>query len=68
MRKLSFLIFVLSLFINNANAGFTDPWYLMYRVSGGQITQILGPFNSQFECSSAKFNLPFGSTFLGCAQ
>lgn len=68
MTKLLAIIFALTFFIYNANAGFNDPWYLMYRVSGGQITQMLGPFNSQFECSAARFNLPIGSTYLGCAQ
>lgn len=51
-----------------SHAGINDPWYLMYKVSGGSIIQTMGPYRSQFECSGARFQLPLGATFIGCAQ
>lgn len=69
MKKLRLLLaLALVTFSCFSNAGFNDPWYLMYKVSGGTIVQTMGPFGTRMECMGAKYQLPFGSTFLGCAQ
>lgn len=55
-------------FTSLSQAGFNDPWYLQYRVSGGTIVKLMGPYQNEFECSAARFQLPFGAEFLGCVQ
>ncbi len=52
----------------NSMAGYGDPWYLVYHVSGGTINQTLGPFGTQFECTGARLSLPLGAVFVGCFQ
>ena len=49
-------------------SGINDPWYLAYRVSGGTLTQYMGPYQNRIACESARFQLPIGATFLGCYQ
>ena len=44
-------------------------WYLVYRVQGGTIQKVIGPFNTQFECEAAQYTkLPLGAEYIGCYQ
>jgi hypothetical protein len=44
-------------------------WYLVYKVQGGTIQKVIGPFNTQFECEAARYTkLPFGAEYIGCYQ
>ena len=58
----------LMLVAGNSFAGIGDPWYLAYRVDGGTIVQYQGPYQSVYECRSARYSLPFRAEFLGCYQ
>lgn len=62
------LIAFMMLFSLQSFAGIGDPWYLLYKVSGGTIVKTMGPYSSQLECFSAKLNLPLGAQFVGCEQ
>lgn len=64
MKKLVLLLLLSA----PAFAGINDPWYLAYRVSGGTLTQYMGPYQSQVACNGARFQLPIGAQFLGCYQ
>lgn len=66
LKALLGLFLLLTSFLSQAAYG--DPWYLMYKVSGGSLVQTMGPYSSKLECLSAKLNMPMGATFLGCAQ
>ncbi len=69
MKKLRLLLaLALVTFSYFSYAGIGDPWYLMYKVSGGTLMQRMGPYGSQVECMSARLDLPLGAQFLGCAQ
>ena len=54
--------------VSTASAGFNDPWYLAYQVSGGTLTKYLGPYSSKMECQGARYTLPFGAKYIGCYQ
>ena len=44
-------------------------WYLVYRVQGGTIQKVIGPFNTEFECEAAQYTkLPLGAEYIGCYQ
>ena len=66
MKKIAALALILV--TAAANAGIGDPWYLAYRVDGGTIVQYQGPYQSVYECRSARYSLPFRAEFLGCYQ
>lgn len=69
MKKVALVSAIVLLALSSRSfAGIGDPWFLMYKVSGGSIVQVMGPYSSQFECMGARFQLPIGAQFLGCAQ
>jgi len=44
-------------------------WYLVYKVQGGTIQKVIGPFNTEFECEAAQYTkLPLGAEYIGCYQ
>jgi hypothetical protein len=62
---LSFFIFSISY----AQGNFSAKWYLVYKVQGGTIQKVIGPFNTQFECEAAQYTkLPLGAEYIGCYQ
>jgi hypothetical protein len=71
MKKI-FLIIFLSFFIfsiSYSQSNFSAKWYLVYKVQGGTIQKVIGPFNTQFECEAARYTkLPFGAEYIGCYQ
>ena len=70
MRTLIFILAAVSLLSlsHPSKAGFNDPWYLLYKVSGGSLIKAMGPFSTKFECLSARYQLPIGAKFVGCEQ
>ena len=71
MKKI-FLIIFLSFFIfsiSYAQSNFSAKWYLVYKVQGGTIQKVIGPFNTEFECEAAQYTkLPLGAEYIGCYQ
>lgn len=58
----------IAIFSTSASAGVLDPWYLVYRVEGGVIQKVAGPFRMEAECQLARHFLPYGTEFIGCFQ
>ena len=38
-------------------AGIMDPWYLLYKVKGGDIIHTKGPYSSKIACQGSKWSL-----------
>ena len=71
MKKLILIlgIFVLSQTTLYSQYNLSAEWYLVYKVQGGTIQKVIGPFNTQFECEAAQYTeLPFGAKYIGCYQ
>ena len=71
MKK--FILIFGILFLNQttlySQSNFSAKWYLVYKVQGGTIQKVIGPFNTQFECEAARYTkLPFGAEYIGCYQ
>ena len=71
MKKL--ILIVLFLFFSQttlySQSNFSAKWYLVYKVQGGTIQKVIGPFNTEFECEAAQYTkLPFGAEYIGCYQ
>ena len=71
MKK--FILILGILFLNQttlySQGNFSAKWYLVYKVQGGTIQKVIGPFNTQFECEAAQYTeLPFGAKYIGCYQ
>ena len=52
----------------SVNAGFNDPWWLLYKVKGGQLIYKKGPYGGKYECLGDKYSLEFGHEFIDCVQ
>jgi len=52
----------------SSEAGYNDPWYACYVVSGGTLQKCIGPFKDQWTCRSYQWKIPFGSRWTGCKQ
>ena len=50
------------------NAGWDDPWWLLFRVKGGQLIQKKGPYKLQFECEADRIFLEPKFEFVACVQ
>jgi len=64
-------IFVLGaqlLLANKSEAGYNDPWYACYVVSGRELQTCKGPFDNKFSCGAERYNIPIGAKWLGCKQ
>ena len=70
MKKLRLIAALITIVTaSHSFAGFGDPWFLAYRVSGGTLTQYLGPYDSKLDCQSSKLtDLPMFAKYLGCYQ
>ena len=71
MKKLILILGIL--FLNQttlySQGNFSAKWYLVYKVQGGTIQKVIGPFNTQFECEAAQYTkLPLGAEYIGCYQ
>ena len=71
MKK--FILILGILFLNQttlySQGNFSAKWYLVYKVQGGTIQKVIGPFNTQFECEAAQYTkLPLGAEYIGCYQ
>ena len=71
MKK--FILIFGILFLNQttlySQSNFSAKWYLVYKVQGGTIQKVIGPFNTQFECEAAQYTkLPLGAEYIGCYQ
>jgi len=49
-------------------AGYNDPWWLLFKVKGGQLIQKKGPYDSKYACLAEKYSLEFSQEFIGCVQ
>ena len=52
----------------SSEAGWNDPWYACYVVSGGTLQKCVGPFNNQYACMGHQYSIPYGARWLGCKQ
>ena len=71
MKKLILIVFFLFISQNivYSQNNLSAKWYLVYKVQGGTIQKVIGPFNTQFECEAARYTkLPFGAEYIGCYQ
>ena len=71
MKKLILIVFFLFFSQNTLYSQYnlSAKWYLVYKVQGGTIQKVIGPFNTQFECEAARYTkLPFGAEYIGCYQ
>jgi len=71
VKKIIFIIFLSSFIfsISYSQSNFSAKWYLVYKVQGGTIQKVIGPFNTQFECEAAQYTkLPLGAEYIGCYQ
>ena len=71
MKKLILIVFFLffSQNIVYSQSNFSAKWYLVYKVEGGTIQKVIGPFNTEFECEAAQYTkLPLGAEYIGCYQ
>jgi hypothetical protein len=49
-------------------AGFGDPWWLLYKVSDGQMIYRKGPYDSKFSCEGDRLSLDMNHRFIACIQ
>jgi hypothetical protein len=71
VKKLILIVFFLFISQNivYSQNNLSAKWYLVYKVQGGTIQKVIGPFNTQFECEAAKYTkLPLGAEYIGCYQ
>jgi hypothetical protein len=71
MKKLILIVFFLFISQNivYSQSNFSAKWYLVYKVQGGTIQKVIGPFNTEFECEAAQYTkLPLGAEYIGCYQ
>ena len=65
---LSLLTFVLTtVSFSKADAQFGG-WFLIYKNRGGKVLLTKGPYETKFDCMSAKFDLEFGQIFIECTR
>lgn len=48
-----------------ASAFGSQAWYGFYLTKGG-LQMSIGPFDTKISCEVAKYDIPFGSKWLGC--
>jgi hypothetical protein len=53
---------------DKSEAGYNDPWYACYVVSGGSLQKCIGPFQNKYACQAKKYTIPYGATWMGCRQ
>ena len=42
----------------SSEAGWNDPWYACYVVSGGTLQKCVGPFKDQWTCRTYQWEIP----------
>ena len=62
-------LFAIALVLSgSAVAGPLDPWWMLYKVKGGDIIFRKGPYNGKYACEGDKYSLSYNHEFIRCAQ
>ena len=62
-------IFAIALVLSgSAVAGPLDPWWMLYKVKGGDIIFRKGPYNGKYACEGDKYSLSYNHEVIRCAQ